>query len=305
MQTYSRPYHHDTDFWRIRDLLIATYPRNQNRHNWEIRRWEGWCSHRGEDDALIGDRPWQATVRVWETAAGDLVGAVHPEGPGWIFLEIHPDFRHLEDEMIAWGEEHLAVPGPDGGQQAYLDVYEYDTLRQSLLVRRGYEQLPGFGAYRRRWMDQPIPAIAIPDGYTVRTLRDDDADCQRFADLLNAAFGRTFHTAEELRRFHQSPSYRSDLDIVIEAPDGTLAATAGVTYDAANRVGTFEPVCTHPDHLRRKLAQAAMVEGLRRLAALGAAMAEVGTGDMVAANRLYESLDFTDVDIDHAWRKVW
>ena len=92
---------------------------------------------------------------------------------------------------------------------------------------------------------------------------------------------------------------------MIEAPDGTLAATAGVTYDAANRVGTFEPVCTHPDHLRRKLAQAAMVEGLRRLAALGAAMAEVGTGDMVAANRLYESLGFTDVDIDHAWRKVW
>ena len=43
----------------------------------------------------------------------------------------------------------------------------------------------------------------------------------------------------------------------------------GVTYDEANRRGIFEPVVTHPDHRRRGLARALMLEGMRRARALG------------------------------------
>ncbi len=49
---------------------------------------------------------------------------------------------------------------------------------------------------------QPIPTPVVPAGYTLRTTDSDDmADCQRIADLLNAAFNRNFHNALEFHHF--------------------------------------------------------------------------------------------------------
>lgn len=126
----------------------------------------------------------------------------------------------------------------------------------------------------------------------------------RVAALLNAAFGRSVHTAAEYRVFAtRSPSFRHDLNLVAEAPDGSFAAHAGLTLDEANRHGIIEPVCTHPDHRRHGLAQALMLDGLRRLRDLGAATCDVETGDMVPANALYRSLGFTEEYRGHRWRR--
>jgi GNAT superfamily N-acetyltransferase len=132
-----------------------------------------------------------------------------------------------------------------------------------------------------------------------------EAEYQRFADLLNAAFHRTFHNAREIRTFRtQCPCYRADLDLVAEAPDGSLAATVGFTYVEENRTAIVEPVCTHPDHLRKGLARALMFEGFRRLKALGAVDVTVGTGMWEAANRFYESVGFPEVYKGYVWRKA-
>jgi hypothetical protein len=48
-----------------------------------------------------------------------------------------------------------------------------------------------------------------------------------------------------------------------------------------------------------------MCEGLRRLQALGAAEAYVGVGTGEAANRLYESVGFTDAIRDFHWQKTF
>jgi predicted N-acetyltransferase YhbS len=122
------------------------------------------------------------------------------------------------------------------------------------------------------------------------------------ASLLNAAFGRTIHSGAEYRTFvSRSPSFRHDLNLVAEAPDGSFAAHVGVTYDEANRHGIFEPVCTHPDHRRNGLAQALMFEGLRRLRAAGAATAQVETGDMGPA-ALYVTCGFGEEYRGDVWR---
>jgi mycothiol synthase len=143
------------------------------------------------------------------------------------------------------------------------------------------------------------------EGYTLRTTRPDSEDYQRVADMLNAAFNRTFHTGPEVRRFMtQAPCFRHELDLVAEAPDGSLAAYVGVIFEETNRHGLFEPVCTHPDHRQKGLAQALMFEGLHRLKALGAVHVLVATGDAIPANRLYDSIGFTEAYEGHIWRKV-
>jgi len=48
----------------------------------------------------------------------------------------------------------------------------------------------------------------------------DDGDHQRVADVLNASFGRDWHTAKEIVNFIKlSPSCRHDLNLVAEASD--------------------------------------------------------------------------------------
>ena len=141
--------------------------------------------------------------------------------------------------------------------------------------------------------------------YHLRTKQPGDLeDCWRIARLLNAAFNRTIHNAEEYQNFaRRAPCFRVDLDLVAVAPDGSFAAYVGIPYDEANRWGIFEPVCTHPDHQRKGLGRALMSEGLLRLWQLGATDASVDTGDMVAANAFYTAMGFTEAYKGFSWRK--
>lgn len=299
----------DTDFMRVRDFLMEAFRHDYWDHNWEIRRWEGWRFYHYADDEARGDHPWAQRVRLWETVDGTLIGVAHPEGDGIAFHEVRPGWQtpELEDAMIAWSEQHLAITLDDGRQRLYYDVFDYDTVRHEALRRRGYERRDDYGYSRRRSLEEPIPDIAIPEGYTVRAQRsNDDEDRARLVKALDAVFPRAKTTTTNYRVFEMlSPSYRCDLHLMAVAPDGNCAAFCGITWDPVNRQGIFEPVGTVDAYRQKRLGQAVMAEGLRRLKALGATHAIVGTGDMVPANRLYESLGFTEYHIDHLWQKVW
>jgi mycothiol synthase len=293
------------DFWRIHRLLVKTTPITPLGFNGDIRRWEG---KRFYDKNPAGNSNWYKDSRLWQRADGQLVAVAQPDSPGFPALFVHPDYRHLEPEMVAWAEQRLAKALEDGKRQVQFYVYEYDVTRQALLAVRGYEKLDSGGAIRRlRIGQQPLARPILAEGYGLRaTHPEDDADAQRIADLLNAAFQRNFHNAAEYQNFTRlAPSFQAGLDLVAIGPDGAFAAYVGIPYDRANRMGIFEPVCTHPDHRRQGLAQALMQEGLLRLKALGAQQALVDTGDMVPANRLYETIGFSEMQRGYYWKKLF
>jgi GNAT superfamily N-acetyltransferase len=294
----------EADYWRMRDLLSATFPITPIGLNWDVRRLDGKRFYEAE---LAPDRLLARPVQLWETTAGDLAGYVVAEGRGDAHLQLHPDYRHLEPEMIAWAEEHLAAPTDDGGMALEIYTYEYDALRQHILTGRGYTKMEYGGMIRHlRLGQQPLPQPMITAGYTLRTTDPGDlADCQRIADLLNAAFGRTFHNALEYQNFTRfAPCFRRELDLAMVAPDGSFAAYIGIPYDVPKRYGIFEPVCTHPAHQRKGLARALMAEGLLRLLAQGAVDVTVDTGDMLAANAFYTAMGFTEAYKGYSWRKM-
>jgi mycothiol synthase len=301
----SRPFQSEDDFWQIRRLSIATYPNSGPGWNWDLRRWDGSRFY-GADPALNPD--WQRSIRLWETGEGQLAGAANEDGAGFFFLQIDPDYRAIEEEMIAWAEEHLAADLPDGtGRQIETEVHEYDAPRQRILTRRGYEKQAYGGVHRKMHLGKlPVPPACLAEGYRLRAVRASNLDdCQRIADLLNAAFKRTFHNAMEYYQFARlAPCYREDFHLVAEAPDGSFAAHVAVIYDEENRRGFFEPVCTHPQHLRKHLAQSLMFEGLGLLKAAGAREVTVETGDMIPANALYDSIGFSEVYKTFCWKKI-
>lgn len=301
----SRPLNGLEDVMRVHRFLADTYRMTQTGYNWEIRRWEGRFWHNDEDEFAAWMAEPQTKYRLWETAAGELVGVAHPEDGGDVHLEVHPDYRTLDDAMLAWAEGQLATTNDEGQQQLTAFSLDFDTHRQTALAARGFERTEWHGVQRWHTLDAPVPEMPCADGYTIRSIRAGNfSDLERLAAVINAGFGHSFG-AEALVAFEKSPSYRADLMIVAEAPGGSFVAHSGVTFDTVNRLGIFEPVCTHPEHRRKGLARATMLEGLRRLVALGAVRACVGTGSTNTANRLYEQVGFTTVETVQVWRKVW
>ncbi len=302
----TRPLRDDQDFWRLRDLLVQTVPITPVGFNWDMRRLDGKRFYNAD---LNANRLQVRPVQLWETHAGELVGCVLSESAGDAHLQVHPDDRYLEGEMIDWAVANLGAPLPNGaGTQLEIYTMEYDALRQRLLAARGFVKTEYWGMIRHlRLGRQPLAPPVLHPGYTMRATHPDDlADCQRIADLLNAAFRRTFHNAMEYQNFCRlAPCFIPALDLVAVAPDGTFAAYAAIPYDDVNRRGIFEPVCTHPAHQRKGLAQALMQEGLLRLRARGAVDVTVDTGDMTPANRLYDSLGFTEAYQGFAWQRTW
>jgi len=306
LTTHSRPMRDDADYWKMRDLLIQCAPITPVGLNWDMRRLDGKRFYNANDEE---NRLLNRPVQLWEDSAGRLLGYVLPEGKGDAYAQIHPDYRFIEDEMIAWAEGHLAAPaGAEGRLRLEFYVCEYDVLRQRLLAGRGFSKTDDWGIIRHmRLGRQPLTKPRLADGYTLRETRPEDlADCRRIADLLNAAFRRTFHNAQEYQNFtRQAPSFRRELDLVAEAPDGTFGAYVAIPYDAVNRWGIVEPVCTHPEHRRKGLAQALLQEGFLRLREMGGLEVTVDTGDMVPANALYDSLGFTEAYKSFAWVKTY
>jgi mycothiol synthase len=309
MKLTQRKYQNDDDQWKIRQFLREVFLLN-NRHefSWPLYRWDYWRWHVNEN---IFKFNLEAAVFLWETVDGKLVAALHPDGAGEAFLQVHPDSRtpELEVEMMSVAETQFATIQPEGRQQLVLWAHANDSLRQDLLSRRGYSKskwLPE--QQRRRDMREPIPDFQPASGYTIRALGDVDEHPNR-----SWVSWKAFHPDEPdekyegwdwYRNIQRAPLYRRDLDLVAVAPNGEHAAFATLWFDDVTRTAAFEPVGTHPDHQRKGLGKALMAEGLRRVRDLGATLCTVGSYSERAGN-LYASMGFTEYDLDESWSKEW
>jgi mycothiol synthase len=302
----SSAYRGAADYQRVRELLIESYAITGRMHNWGIDCWD-WFRYCGKVfEEIASARGWEKDVRLWETSAGKLVGAVIPDDGGEVNLQIHPHYRGIEEEMLAWAERQHKMTRPSGVDRWPLNlyVYEFDQERQTLLKDRGYENL-GHDSYMRwRSLGDPIPKERLPEGYCVRNIDGGDReDLEKRAAVANNAFDINKHTAETIKMLQNAPTYRPEGDLVVVAPEGTFAAYGVIWFDDANEVGMFGPVGTHRAYRHRGLAKAIMIEGLRRLVALKATVAYVDCGLDASANSLYESVGFTDFERVFHWRK--
>jgi len=127
------------------------------------------------------------------------------------------------------------------------------------------------------------------------------AESEARVAVQRAAFASEWMTVERYARVRSSPTYRPELDLVIEAPGGDLAGFALLWLDATNRLGIFEPLGVAAAYQRRGLGRALMLAGLRCLGDHGADYALVETGLDYEARGLYEATGFTLLDTNFAW----
>ncbi|MBU7012393.1 MAG: GNAT family N-acetyltransferase [Theionarchaea archaeon] len=309
MKLTMRKYQDEEDYWQIREFLREVFLLNNKWElSWPAYRFDYWRWHGVEN---LTHFRLQDVVFIWETINGQIAAVLNPEGKGEVYLQVHPELctPELEEEMLVTAEKHLAISGKNKGRKLRVWAHQHDSMRQDILIRRGYTKSDWPEHQRRQSLEEAIAEAHPPPGYTVRALGDG-------AELLERCYasGLAFHpddiqiavqNREDVswyRNIQNAPLYRRDLDIVAIAPDGAVASFCTVWFDDVTRSGAFEPVGTVPAHQRRGLGKAVMCEGLHRLKRMGATMAYVG-GYTEAANALYASAGFAQYGLSEPWAK--
>ncbi len=304
MKLVQRPYQEESDYWAIRAFLREVYLQNGRReYCWPVARLDYWRWHVA---ANCGAAPIEEGIYLWEAEDGRIAAMLNPEDPGWAYLQVDPRVRtpELEEEMIELAEERLWTIGSASGRPALVvGLREGDTLREEILVRRGYEPRPESQTFDRyRDLSLPIPEVPTPDGYTIRPMTLEDVPSRSWASW------RAFHPdepdgdyrgADWYKSVMRAPLYRRDLDVVAADDTGAVVAFCTVWYDDVTRSGYFEPVGTMPEHQRKGLCNALLHEGMRRLKERGATQASLGGGGASnpRADGVYSRAMGDDLDI--------
>ncbi len=304
-----RTYRGEDDYWRIRSFLREVFLLNGRRQkSWDVARFDYWRWHVNEN---LMQFKLEEAIYLWEGSNGQLAAVLQPEGRGEVFLHMHPGLGPLElqEEMLTVAENTFATPAPDGQRQLRVWVNEQDAFRQELLRQRGYQK--GDWPEQQRWrpLDAPIIAAPLPPGYSLGSVGVG-------AELLERCYasGLAFHHGDIevavdnrrdttwYRNIQNAPLYRRDLDVVVLAPDGSIASFCTIWFDDVTRCAVFEPVGTVPDQQHRGLGKAVMSEGLRRIRRLGAQLAFVGSYSVEAA-ALYDAVGFSEFELNEPWIK--
>ncbi len=295
----------DNDYRKIMDFLKGMYAVNENQHCWLPQRWE-YAEHLVNPLFMErGDANWEQFIRIWEEN-DKIVGIVHPEETCNVFLQIRPGYRKLEPEMIAWAEANIAKPDDGNNKKIVIWVNESDSYRKDLLKERDYHKEEVCSYLNVQNLDKEyLPEL--PEGYRFISM-DDNIDLVKRYNVINKAFQPEDDFKENIPdsflQMINAPMFRPDLDIVVGYKDRSYAAAGTVWYDEDNKIGMFEPMGTHPDHVRKGLGRAILLEGLRRLKKIGAKKAYVESyGDSRYA--FYKSAGFKAFDKDYPWKKVF
>ncbi|MBN2051818.1 MAG: GNAT family N-acetyltransferase [Spirochaetales bacterium] len=190
----------------------------------------------------------------------------------------------IEGEMVTWGEQCLRDRMAEGGNRITLDAScrEDDREKVAFLEDCGFRRQNLRTLHLLRSLDQPIPEPRLPEGFSVRVV-EGEHEAAALVELHRAAFGTEEMTVEERLAMMRVPGYNREMDLLVVAPDGRLAAycLCSISEEENERTGRkagyTDPVATRPEYRRLGLAKALLLTGLRALKARGMDTAALGT----------------------------
>lgn len=290
-----RHYQQPDDFALVGDFLVENFKSENRDGNWLQPTWEYMHSHPYLDASALDK------IGIWEDA-GLIVAVVHYESRlGEVFFEVRSGYDHLKPTMLAYAETHL-YGMQDGRRYVQAFANDFDSEFEAMLKERGYQiDAPHSRPMSRFTIPDPFPEIRVPQGFVLKSLADDN-DLHKIHRVLWRGFNHPGEPPEDgiadRLQMQSTPNFNKDLNMVVEAPDGNFVAFGGMWYEVTNQFAYVEPVATDPDFRRMGLGRAAVLEGIRRSAALGARVAFVGS-DL----KFYQAIGFEKLFTSNCWLK--
>lgn len=289
-----RNYQHPDDYKNISAFLIRHYQPANRDDNWVEPEWEYMHGHPYLQEEHLDK------IGIWEED-GEIVAAAHYEWRlGEAFFQFKPGYRSLQGELLKYAEENLAAE--DGTLHAY--VHDRDTVFTALVQDQGYVHIPEEDRPMTRLeIPDPFPEISLPEGFSLLSLAD-EPDWAKVHKVMYQGFdhgdvGEITQEDMDMRRdMFDTVTARRDLKIVVKAPNGDFVSMCGMFYQPDKRYCLVEPVATDPGFRRMGLGKAAVLEGIRRCAELGAVEAFVGSNQL-----FYQAMGFEVIFMSQCWSK--
>jgi GNAT superfamily N-acetyltransferase len=253
-----------------------------------VRPPERWLDYPSVVDlpAML-DRPENlASLRLW--FAG-------PDLAAWAYVDAFNTLRfdldlgaappELEAAVVAWGLEWVRSVA---GSTLLATCHEGDAARQRLFERQRLNPEHDAIVHLRRVFGPPLDPPILPRGFRLRPIAGED-EAAAVAALHRLAFGTTYLTTERRLALMRGVDYDSTLDLVVETPDGDLAAYGLGSVNHEENATTGENNCytdlfaTHPDWRGLGLARALLLRLLGLLQPRGFTAALIVTDSHNAA----------------------
>ncbi|WP_050669257.1 GNAT family N-acetyltransferase [Luteipulveratus halotolerans] len=282
------------------------------------RTWSSRQRVHAGDVAWSAADPARETVRRLWTVADRVVAWAYADGDATrrhVDLHVSPEAPSgLVQDVVAWCHERSAVV-----EVPVLDR-EQHLLSALRTVSAEEDTAAPWFVHQVRALRGPLPQPLLPGGYHVRAVHPGEEEARvvvhrrswaptRLQEMVGgpvvdtgaaSPFGR-----DAYERVTATSLYRRDLDLVVEAPDGQLVASALGWFDPMSRSGLIEPVGTDPSYAVRGLGRAACAALLISLARAGATQAVVcprGDDGYPVPRHLYATLGMTPVARTRTYR---
>jgi ribosomal protein S18 acetylase RimI-like enzyme len=260
------------------------------------------------------DLPWRLSTPIinegrdaafWEDADGQVVGFA-----AWqyywaaldFFILAGPERQAVETALFAWADRRFRERDEESGQPLpyWIELRDDDQERQQLAEAHSFllDESDCYVTMQHALVDlAPVPAL--PDGFMLRPLKGEQ-EAEAYAELHRAAFESTSMTPAWRARTIRMPQYQLELDLVVSAPDGSLASFCVGWCELAHRVAQIEPIGVHPHFQRLGIGRVLLLEMLRRFRGHGASSAIIEpSASNIPVRRACELVGFQQVHTIH------
>ncbi|GAB3015929.1 hypothetical protein GCM10011376_05050 [Nocardioides flavus (ex Wang et al. 2016)] len=251
----------------------------------------------------LASRTWSPESRhhpgqlAWSAAYGEPdvldLGPAHVLEDAWAWLE-------SLDWLEVCGTDPTAVDAvvvaalAEAADEVTASTLETETAVIGVLADHGFTEVESPWFTHHHLDLDGLPAVDLPEGYTVRAVRADEAEAR--AAVHRAAWSPTSRvTTAAYERLMATAPYRPELDHVVTTTDGEWVASCCVWLDATTGVALVEPVGCVEEHGRQGLATAASVSALTAARDAGATTGLVcprGDDGYPGPARLYRRIGF-------------
>ena len=291
-RTYSGSRMGTGDYQKLHNFLVETGNTEYTyaRFDWMMTNWDYL-----EDQYLNRIGIWEEDDKIVGTVLFDHSLDV-------LFPIVLPGYEYLYQEMYDYAREHMVK---EDNPEFLIYVNDTNKKLQKLLKKNGMiatEQKDMVAIFD---LSEEIPEMNIKKGFKITTL-EEHRDYEQYMKCMFKGFGHeengeifsfTEKNLEDCKKAYERNNVDLSLKISVEDEDGNYVAHVGMWYDRNSEIALVVPVCTIPECRKMGLGKEAIYEGLRRVKAMGAKVAVVGSNQ-----QFYFSLGFIPYSTGTTWK---
>ncbi len=183
--------------------------------------------------------------------------------------------------MLLYAKKHLGTP-----DKFKVTISDDDEAFKRIAAELGFVATEDKENDAIFWTDETSMAYELSEGYTITSMKD-TYDLFKYGQVLWKGFNHELKgegvfdfTTDKEKTFETAmirPNVDLSLKVAVVAPNGDFVSYCGMWYDSDAGFAVIEPVATDPKYRKMGLGKAAVLEGIKRVAALGAKKVLVGS----------------------------